>query len=87
MHIEYFNDPKWANQDNTAIDVIVKFAGFSQAVPFTATRFEPGTATILFDRAISGEAGPIADYIAPVQQVVVGEPTPNPSNTLAFEDQ
>lgn len=67
MNIEYFKDPKWANEEHTMIDVIVKFAQFGNEIPFTATVRDTPYAAEIFNRAVAGEVGPIAEYVPPTQ--------------------
>lgn len=64
--------PAWANEDQTAINLMVKFSHLPAAVPFTAL---PGDAEAhgreLFARAASGEFGEVAAYVAPAVVVEV----------------
>lgn len=58
--------PAWANEDQTAINLMVKFNHLPAAVPFTAL---PGDAMAhgreLFARAAAGDFGEVAAYVAP----------------------
>jgi hypothetical protein len=74
LKIEVARNPVWANVEQTAINLNVKFAEFVNALPFTARAddIEPHGPE-LFASAIAGEFGPIAEYVAPppfVPQVV-----------------
>ena len=66
MQLEYAKNPVWANADQTAIDLTVRFAEIPEDLPFTAspTDAEPHGRT-LFAAAVAGEFGPIAPYVAP----------------------
>ena len=60
------NSAEWANEEQTAINLIVYFEHLGEAVPFTATaedREEHGR--ILFEKAVNGDFGPIAPYVSP----------------------
>jgi hypothetical protein len=66
MIIEYAKDPKWATEDHSVIDLIVKFEGPMGEVPFSATLADPAEhGKELFARALSGEFGAIAAYVPP----------------------
>lgn len=65
MNIEYFKDPKWANAEHTMLDVVVKFVEFATELPFSATQTDTSYAKTIFDRAVAGEVGPIAEYVPP----------------------
>lgn len=74
MKIETAAGPVWANAQQTAINLNVKFEELAEVLPFTANEndIEPHGRE-LFERAVEGEFGPIAEYVAPptvVPQVV-----------------
>lgn len=57
--------PKWANAEQTAIDLIAEFEGLG-AVPFTASGDDTTAhGKELFQRAQALEFGPVAPYAAP----------------------
>lgn len=64
--------PAWANESQTAINLLVKFSHLPEPVPFTAL---PGDAEEhgrdLFARAAAGEFGEVAAYVAPPVAVEV----------------
>lgn len=67
MEIDYANSPVWATLGNTSINLTVKFSAFGFEVPFSAS---PQDSELhgrqIFSRAVAGEFGPIAPYVAPV---------------------
>lgn len=60
-------NPKWANAAHTIIDMAVVHEVYGE-IPFSASPddVEPHGRE-LFQRAVGGEFGPIADYAAPVK--------------------
>ena len=71
MKILNVNMPKWANQENTCVELQVDFEGIG-VIPFGATPFDPEAhGRELFARALAGEFGPIAEYVAPVVPRIV----------------
>jgi len=73
IQVELAHSPRYASEDGTMIDLDVKFSHLNMTVPFTANAgdVEPHCCD-LFHRALSGEFGPIAPYVAP-------EPVVNPA--------
>lgn len=66
MQLQYAKDPKWANAEQTLIDLTVKWDAIDEELPFTASpndSEEHGCS--LFAAAQAGEFGPIAEYVAP----------------------
>jgi len=63
MNIEYAKNPIWANAENTAIDLVVKFEELPDEVPFTAAPndVEEHSRT-LYNHALDGSYGEIAVY-------------------------
>lgn len=56
-------NPKWANADHTMINMDVFFFPLNETVPFTASPNDPEPhGRELFERAVAGEFGPIADH-------------------------
>jgi hypothetical protein len=75
--VEYAKSPIWANEEKTAIDLIVKFSHISEEVPFTASFKDPERyGRELFEKAKSGLFGQIQDYIQP-------PPMPDQINTIS----
>ena len=72
--------PRWANEENSAITLDVKFDHLPMSVPFTATPFDAEEhGRELFARAAAGEFGDVAAYVAP--PVV----TPVPAKVTRFQ--
>lgn len=66
MQIEYAKNPVWANAEHTLIDLITKWDGIDQELPFTASPTdveEHGRA--IFAAAQAGEYGTVAEYVPP----------------------
>jgi hypothetical protein len=67
LTIEYAKDPVWANDIDTAINLIVKFVEFTEEMPFTASPNDPMPYGIeLFNNAVAGDYGTIAPYVSPL---------------------
>lgn len=66
MKVEYAKDPKWANEQQTVIDLTVKFEHFDEELPFSA---QPDDSMAhgreLFERAKAGEFGAVAAWTPP----------------------
>jgi hypothetical protein len=62
--LESATNPKYVNAEGTAIELQVKFAEFSEAMPFGATSYdvEPHGVDI-YNRAKAGEFGKVAPYV------------------------
>jgi hypothetical protein len=61
--IEYAKNPKYNSEDQKQIFLIVKFAEFSEELPFTATEFDTEAHGVeLYNRAIAGEFGTILPF-------------------------
>ena len=66
MQLQYAKEPKWANAEQTLIDLTIKWDGIDEELPFTASPADPEQhGRALFAAAQAGEFGPIAEYIAP----------------------
>jgi hypothetical protein len=67
MIVEYVKNCVYANAETTKINCLVKFVEFNEELPFTATIDDVEThGKDIFNRAIAGEFGAIAPYVAPV---------------------
>ena len=63
--IEYVKDLKWANQEKTLIDCLVKF-DTREELPFTIDPNDFYQHSLdLWEKANAGEYGEIADYVPP----------------------
>jgi hypothetical protein len=66
MQLQYAKDPKWANAEQTLIDITIKWDGIDEELPFTASPTDPEPhGRAIFATAQAGEFGPIAEYLAP----------------------
>lgn len=76
LTIEYAKDPVWANEENTAINLIVKFVEIPEELPFTASPDDPMPYGVeLYNNALAGDYGTIAPYVpppTPVQPITNG---------------
>ena len=67
MNIQYAKNPRWSDSAHTMIDLIIKIVGLDEEIPFTASSNDTEDhGRKLFQSAVGGEFGPIADYQAPV---------------------
>jgi len=66
LTIEYAKNPIWVNEENTIINLIVKFYEMTDELPFTANPndYEPYSKE-LFDNAVAGVYGEVKPYIPP----------------------
>lgn len=63
---EAVHSPVWADNEQSAVTLQVKVAATEQEFPFTASPDDPEPHGVdLYNRATSGEFGPIAAYVAP----------------------
>lgn len=59
-------NPRYVNEEGTAIDMLVKVDVHDEELPFTATSYDSTAhGKELYARAINGELGPIAPYEEP----------------------
>lgn len=80
LTIQSATNPVYANAEGTCIALDVKFAEFEEVMPFGATPNDPMVYGVeLFARALNGEFGPIAPYVAPPEPV---QPTTEGTQTL-----
>lgn len=67
MNIQYAKNPRWSDSLHTQIDLMIKIFGIDEEIPFTASSNDTEDhGRKLFQSAVSGEFGPIAEYQAPV---------------------
>jgi hypothetical protein len=68
MKLEYAKNPIWADAEHTMIDLTIKWDAWPEELPFTASPndVEPHGRQI-FQAALEGDFGPIAEYVAPEQ--------------------
>jgi hypothetical protein len=64
MELEYAKDPRWADADQTLIDLVIKWNKFPDELPFTASPNDPEThGRAIFAAAVAGEYGLVAPYV------------------------
>ena len=67
MNIQYAKNPRWSDSAHTMIDLIIEIVGLDEEIPFTASSNDTEDhGRKLFQSAVGGEFGPIAEYQAPV---------------------
>ena len=66
MHLQYAKDPRWANPEQTLIDLTIKWTGIDEELPFTASPTDTEAhGRAIFAAAVAGDFGPIAEYVPP----------------------
>lgn len=67
MQLQYAKDPVWADAEHTMIDLTIKWDGINEEFPFTASPTDvEAHGRAIFEAAVSGQFGEIAEYVAPV---------------------
>lgn len=70
------HSPVYSAEDQQGVSLMVKFEEFNEELPFTATSHDPMSYGVeLYNRAISGEFGPIADFVG-IKQADPSQPQP-----------
>jgi hypothetical protein len=78
MNLQYAKDPRWANAEQTLIDLTIKWDAIDEELPFTASPSDTEAhGRTIFAAALNGDFGPVADYVAPP------EPEPLPPQVPA----
>ena len=66
MQLEYAKNPVWVNAEHTMIDLTIKWDQIDIELPFTASPTDvEAHGRAIFEQAVSGTFGEIAEYIAP----------------------
>lgn len=82
LTIESATNPIYGNAEGTNITLQVKFAEFNEVMPFAATSYDPMPYGVeLFARALNGEFGEIAPYVASITPAE-DQPTTQGAQTL-----
>lgn len=69
LTIESATNPVYGCPDGTCIVLQVKFEEFEEALPFGATPYDDMPYGVeLYERALAGEFGDIAPFVAPSQE-------------------
>ena len=80
LTIESATNPVYVSADGTCISLQVKFEEFAEVMPFGATPYDSMPYGVeLYNRALAGEFGPIAPYVAPPEP---DQPTTTGAQTL-----
>lgn len=59
--------PRWTSVEHTAIELLATHSKYGE-IPFTASASDPEAhGRDLYARAVAGEFGPVAEYVAPVK--------------------
>jgi len=67
MQLEYAKDPRWANAEQTLIDLIIKWDSYPEELPFTANPNDVEEyGRQIYAAAAAGQFGPVAPYVAPI---------------------
>jgi hypothetical protein len=71
MDYQNVNSLVWADKDSTMINCKVTFTSMiGMEIPFTASPKDPEAhGREIYERAINGEFGPIAEYVEPIPPV------------------
>lgn len=69
LNLKYANNPKWADQAHTIIDLTVRFEEIDEDLPFSANPFDiEEHGRDVFERAKNGEFGDIAEWTPPTTE-------------------
>jgi hypothetical protein len=67
MQFEYAKDPRWANAEQTLIDLIIKWDSYPEELPFTANPNDTEAyCRQIYAAAVEGQFGRVAAYVAPI---------------------
>lgn len=80
--LQYAKDPIWNSLNEDNILLTVKWEEFNEEMPFSACSYDSEPHGVdLFNRAVAGEFGVVAPFVAPIEPVINFEPTPTePTN-------
>jgi hypothetical protein len=66
MQLEYAKDPAWVNAEKTMIDLVIKWVGIDEELPFTACPTDvEAHGREIFEAAKLGRFGEVAEYVPP----------------------
>lgn len=67
MQLKYAKQPRWANAEQTQIDLLICWEEWDRELPFTATKNDPEEhGQQIYSMAIAGIYGTIEEYIPPI---------------------
>jgi hypothetical protein len=76
MQLEHAKDPRWANAEQTLLDVTIKWEGIEEELPFTASATDTEAhGRDIFAAASAGQFGPIADFVPTPEAPALPPPT------------
>ena len=76
LTVEYANDPAYANEEGSAINLMVKFVEMTDILPFTATPNDSEEyGRQLYADAVTGKYGAVGPYVPPAQPSTEGTQT------------
>jgi hypothetical protein len=84
LNVQTAENPQFTCEDKSQILLLVKFAEFQEKLPFTATSYDAMPYGVdLYNRALSEEFGPIAEYVAPPEpEAAENQPSVDGAQTL-----
>ena len=83
LTFESAHSPAYAAEDGSCISLMVKFAEFNEELPFGATNHDPHEhGRNIYERAVDGEFGPIAPFVAPTSEAGANQPSTQGSQDL-----
>ena len=66
MQLQYAKDPRWANAEQTMIDLTIKWDAIDEELPFTASPTDAEAhGRAIFAAALAGEFGLVSEFVAP----------------------
>lgn len=77
MEVKSVSDLSWINPEHTAFDCVLMFEGSDTPHPFACNQIEVGVlpyVTQLWNNAMAGEYGPIAEYVSPAEYSTEPQP-------------
>jgi hypothetical protein len=76
LTVEYANNPVYANEEGSAINLMVKFVEMTDILPFTATPNDSEEyGRQLYADAVAGKYGAVGPYVPPAQPSTEGTQT------------
>lgn len=74
--LQYAKDPIWNNAEGTSILLTIKWEEFNEEMPFGACSYDSESYGVdLFNRAVAGEFGEVAPFVASITPTIDFVPT------------
>jgi len=87
LNLKYANNPKWADQAHTVIDLTVRFEEIDEDLPFSATPNDTEEhGRDIYARALADEFGVIAEWTPPTTEQLAANARGQRDNLLAELD-